>query len=244
MNLTDKVKKFVFDDLLILGFADKNYQEIAVNWVRYINKLDIKNYVIIALDGEAFDYLNKHKINVVKCEGSVSKKSGSGWKWRMDRIRELVDSSINVIHSDLDAVWLRNPLGILNNFDIVASSVENGFPTETSNRWGFTICMGWIFYRANSKVSSFLCKIFNSDKDYDDQTEFNNYLSSCISLSKMDTLHCGSHKFKIKDIDIKILNPEIIKRGDYNESALVCHPIMKKKADCKIQLKRRGLWFK
>ena len=65
MNLTDKVKPYVIDDLLILGFADKNYQEIAVNWVRYINKLDIINYVIIALDDEAFDYLNKHKINVV-----------------------------------------------------------------------------------------------------------------------------------------------------------------------------------
>tara|TARA_Y100000287_G_C14216865_1_gene353922 strand:+ start:880 stop:1614 length:735 start_codon:yes stop_codon:yes gene_type:complete len=242
VNLTDKVKPYVIDDLLILGFADKNYQEIAVNWVRYINKLDIKNYVIIALDDEAFDYLNKHKINVVICEGSVSKKSGSGWKWRMDRIRELVDSSINVIHSDLDAVWLRNPLGILNNFDIVASSVESGFPTDTRNRWGFTICMGWIFYRATKNVSSLLCKIFDGTKDYDDQTEFNNYLSSNISLDEMNKLHCGSREFKIQDIDIKILNSEIIKRGDYNETALVCHPMMKKKADCKTQLKRRGLW--
>lgn len=242
MNLTDKVKPYVIDDLLILGFADKHYQQIAINWVQYINKLAIKNYVIIALDTEAFEYLNDLQINVVMCEGSISKKSGSGWKWRMDRIRELVDSSINVIHSDLDAVWLKNPLGILDNFDIVASSVVHGFPTETSNRWGFTICMGWIFYRATKNVSSLLCKIFDGTKDYDDQTEFNNYLSSNISLDEMNKLQCGSREFKIQDIDIKILNSEIIKRGDYNETALVCHPMMKKKADCKTQLKRRGLW--
>ena len=62
------------------------------------------------------------------------------------------------------------------------------------------------------RVSSFLCKIFYKDKDYDDQTEFNNYLSSNISLDEMDTLHCGSREFKIQDIDIKILNSEIINR--------------------------------
>ena len=49
--------------------------------------------------------------------------------------RELVDSSINVTYRFR---WLlKNPLGILDNFDIVASSVEHGFPTETSNRWVF-----------------------------------------------------------------------------------------------------------
>ena len=157
-------------------------------------------------------------------------------------VYEVVDNSIDVLHSDLDAVWLRNPLCVLDNFDIVASSVKSGFPTDTRNRWGFTICMGWIFYRATKNVSSLLCKIFDGTKDYDDQTEFNNYLSSNISLDEMNKLQCGSREFKIQDIDIKILNSEIIKRGDYNESALVCHPMMKKKADCKTQLKRRGLW--
>lgn len=242
MNLLDKIKPYVDNNLIVLGFADKRYKEIAINWVKYIDKLGIKNYVIVALDTEVFGYLSEREINVIMCEGNISKKSGTGWKWRMDRIRELVDSSINVIHSDLDAVWLKNPLGILDNFDIVASSVVHGFPTETSNRWGFTICMGWIFYRATKNVSSLLCKIFDGTKDYDDQTEFNNYLSSNISLDEMNKLQCGSREFKIQDIDIKILNSEIIKRGDYNETALVCHPMMKKKADCKTQLKRRGLW--
>ena len=128
MNLLDKIIPYVDNNFIVLGFADKRYKEIAINWVKYIDKLGIKNYVIVALDTEVFKYLTDLEINVIMCEGHISKKSGTGWRWRMDKIRELVDNSIDVLHSDLDAVWLRNPINVLDNFDIVASSVENGFP--------------------------------------------------------------------------------------------------------------------
>lgn len=243
MNLINEISEYAENNLVIVSFANKRYQRIALNWVCHLDKLEITNYVIVSLGRETFDFLKLNNINTILEEGIVPRQAGSGWKWRTSQLHMFLESGLDVIHSDLDAVWLKNPLELLESeYDIIASSVVPGFPPETSKRWGFTMCMGWMFYRSTTATLSFFDKILEIEKDFDDQIEVNNYLSSRISLENIYNMMDGSCKMKLENLNIKVLGKGVVKRGDFDETAYVCHPLMKKQSDCETQLKRRGLW--
>jgi hypothetical protein len=228
---------------LIISFCNWNYSKVALNWVAYLEKLGITNYLIVSLDKKTEDFLRENSINTKLMEGQIPRRSGTGWRWRFQKTYDFLKSGTNIIHSDLDAVWLRNPLHLLDEeSDIIASVDRGGFPPETFERWKFTMCMGWMFYRSNSKVLGIFEDILLNEKDFDDQIEMNNYLSSRIMLENIYNMVDGGWKMKLENLNIKVLDKGVVKRGDFDENAYVCHPLMKKKADCKTQLKRRGLW--
>ena len=241
--MTNEISEYAENNLVIISFANKRYQRIALNWVCYLDKLEITNYAIVSLDEETYDFLKSNNINTIFMEGTVSRQAGSGWKWRTNKLYMFLESGLDVIHSDLDAVWLKNPLELVESeYDIIASSVVPGFPPETSKRWGFTMCMGWMFYRSTTATLSFFAKMLEIEKDFDDQIEVNDYLSSRISLENIYNMMDGSWKMKLENLNIKVLNKGAVKRGGFDENAYVCHPLMKKHADCETQLKRRELW--
>ena len=87
-----------------------------------------------------------------------------------------------IIHSDLDAVWIKNPISKLNSkYDIIASCDTGGFPVESFSKWNFTMCMGWVYFKNNSCVKSVFDKILKSKKNFDDQEEFNLYFQERLS---------------------------------------------------------------
>ena len=47
----------------------------------------------------------------------------------------------------------------------------------------------------------------------------------------------------VGDLKLKVLSEDEVFRGNFNEKAYVCHPLMKKHANREKQLKKRGLWF-
>ena len=66
-----------------------------------------------------------------------------GWRWRFQQTYEFVKDGYNVIHSDLDAVWLKNPLEMIDaKYDIIASMDTGDFhPKHTKN--GILQCV-WV----------------------------------------------------------------------------------------------------
>jgi hypothetical protein len=228
---------------LILSFCNFDYVKVALNWVEYLNKLEINNYLIVALDSETETFLKDHNVNTKLIKGEIPKRSGKGWRWRFQQTYEFVKDGYNVIHSDLDAVWLKNPLDIIDTkYDIIASTDTGGFPPETYQKWNFTMCMGWMYYASTNATLNLFESILKNKKNFDDQMEFNNYISDKVGIRDIYIKMDGSKKIQIDNAIICVLNENVIKRSDYDENAFVCHPLMKKKADCEIQLKRRGLW--
>ena len=228
---------------LILSFCNFDYVKVALNWVGYLNKLNINNYLIVALDSETETFLKEHNINTKLIEGEIPKRSGKGWRWRFQQTYKFVKDGYNVIHSDLDAVWLKNPLHLLDEeSDIIASVDRGGFPPETYEKWNFTMCMGWVYYANTDATLNLFESILKNKKNFDDQCEFNNYISDKVDINDIYNTMGGTKEIKINDATICVLNENVIKRSDYDENAYVCHPLMKKQSDCETQLKRRGLW--
>jgi len=230
---------------LIVTFCNYEYIRIALNWITCLQKVNVYSYLIIATDEEAFDALTNKKANVIYSPGNLPKRSGTGWKWRFQTISNLLNSGFNILHSDLDAIWLKNPLDLIDDeSDIIVSMDRGGWPPKTFEKLGFTMCMGWIYLKSTDIVKNALLKILDSKTtDIDDQQEFNDYVSDKVNTDNIYISESNERYMMSGNIKLRVLNEIDVLRGDYNSNSYVCHPLIKKQANKETQLKKRKLWF-
>ncbi len=231
------------NDFTIVSFCSFDYTEVAQNWVYYLNKHNIKNYVIIAMDEETYDYLNDNNINTRLVHGKILKKSGTGWKFRFQTILKLLKEG-NILHCDLDAIWLKNASNLLDNeHDIIASQDTGGWPPNAYKQMNFTMCMGWIYLKKNDNVINIFEKILEKESDFDDQQEFNEYVVDNLNSDHIYIKNEKERILEVGNVKIRVISETDVFRGNYNEASYVCHPLIKKQANKQVQLKKRGLWY-
>lgn len=206
----------------IIAFGNSRYKRIAHNWALYLQQHGITNYTIYSLDQETYDYLVENNINTELLNIAMFKSDfthanhGSSWDLRFNATRRLLESE-DVLHSDLDAIWLRDPLGFIDNsYDIVSSTGR--FPHKNA------LCMGWIYFRSCNAVKKVFDNILDNQKDFDDQQQFN--------------FEVAKH-----DLNIRMLGQDIVsRRKTHNDNTYVAHPSSDKNIDREKFLKRKNLW--
>lgn len=213
----------------IVAFGNYRYKRIAHNWALHLKRHEIKDYIIYALDQEIYDYLCKNNINTELL--SLNIFEGQSWNWieRLKFIYILLKKNINVLHSDLDAVWLHNPLSLIENeYDIVSST--GTFPEDVYNKVGFTLCMGWIYYKSSTIVKKLFESTLNAKThdNFDDQLEFNR-----------EIFNGNWQNLKLKTLDQSIISRD----QPYNEGTYVAHPLLPKHIDREVFLKQENLWI-
>ena len=145
-------------------------------------------------------------------------------------ISYLLEKGYNILHSDLDAVWLKNPTCFLSmDYDIIASI--GTFPKDVFERIGYTLCMGWIYYSSTNITKDLLkntLKIKVKD-NFDDQRELNRELFNNSNYKKLR---------------LKILDQSIVSRDQQHDTnTYVAHPLSPKYIDREKFLKSRDLWI-
>jgi len=211
----------------IIAFGNSRYKRIAHNWALYLHQHNIDNYIIYSLDQGIYKYLIKNKINT-----ELINLSGNNWNWRerVKYIYSLLNTGIDILHSDLDAVWQANPLEFIEkDYDIIAST--GSFPAGVSSRIGYTLCMGWIYYKSSTIVKKLFKNTLNRNLKgaFDDQREFNRELFN------------GS---RYKNLKLKTLDQSIVSREQpHSENTYVVHPVSKKNIDREKFLKSKNLWI-
>jgi len=242
-KLKDYVKSKVIDNKIIISFCNKLYKDIALNWVAHLKLLNITNYIIISTDRETEKYLKKHSVNTWYIRGNLSRRSGSGWRWRTESIRNILYFGYDLIHSDLDNVWLKDAQHLItSNYDMVVSRDDAGFPENVSKKWGFAICPGWMFLKSTTPCLLMLDEICSKTKDFDDQREINEYLYDMFGENYTKMVD-KSVELSCSDINVRVVSPDLIVRGDFIKGCYTCHPYMRKTSDCESQLKRRDFWI-
>jgi len=245
-------------NLKIISFCNYPYREIALNWVKHLKALSIDNYEVLCLDSESDEYLKSHG-----CHSRLLDEFNDDWitgcKHTMRRIfifKKYLEDGIDIIHSDTDALWLKNPIPDLiesNNQDIILSTVRHrgAFPPEVREAFGFTCCMGWIFFRSNHKTINYLDRFLNTREiKGSDQKNFNQFLLYNNPSSKShdlgDELHIdntGDENYNYNKLSLLALSKPLIKRGPIEEGTYVWHPNTKKEAEYKKQsFIDRGTW--
>ena len=245
-------------NLKIISFCNYPYREIALNWVKHLEALSIDNYEVLCLDTESDEYLKSHG-----CHSRVLDEFNDDWisgcKHTMRRtliFKKLLEEGFDIIHSDTDALWLKDPVSDLiesNDQDVIVSTVrhDNAFPPEVREAFGFTCCMGWIFFRSNNKTISYLDRFLNTREiKGSDQKNFNEFLLSNNPNIKTHELgdalsiyNTADENYNYKELSLLALSKPLVKRGPIEDETYVWHPNTRKEAEHKKQsFIDRGTW--
>lgn len=242
MNLESKNGSHLhYVDMKIVTFCNSRYKHIALNWISYLQSHKIYNYKIYALDQETFNFLNSLEVDTELIEVDIFNKDKWSSILRFNYVLKLLKDGINVLHSDLDAIWLKNPLEFISHdYDIVSSTGK--YPQNINERNGFTLCMGWIYYKSCDIVKDL---IKNTIRNYplnpnqsnnSDQFALNNELFSPKNQSNI-------FSEKYSNLKLKTLDQNIISRyNPHNCDTYVAHPYTAKRADREMFLKNEKLW--
>jgi len=172
--IINKVKKKNLTTIIV--FANYNYLLVLENWLESVNRIDVNNFLIISLDSKLHNYLIDKNINsrLRPCELDLGKL----WIHRIEVIEELLCEGYDIIHSDADAVWLKDPQPYLANLnqDMIFSQ-GTYWPLDVYEKWNFVLCCGFFYIRNNKKTKSFFEQLKERVKeDKDDQVSCNRLL--------------------------------------------------------------------
>jgi hypothetical protein len=141
---------------LILTFSDWNYRPILENWLLHLSALGLTGMRVYCLDEQTRDWCVEHAVDaeLVPWDGNL----GRLWQQRLAVFSELLANGIEFIHSDLDAVWLQNPLAPDSSArqpeDLVFSQ-GTIWPPDIHQVWGFVLCCGWFWVKPTPAVQEF-----------------------------------------------------------------------------------------
>jgi len=247
----------------IITFGNSAYIEVAKLWLKYISKLDLmKNVSIIALDEQIKKELSKYNVDIIDAGYDIKSKGiNDFWKFRCEIFLEIYEKYGSFIHSDLDAIWLKNPITYLKNIENnLIFSQGTIHPLKVFKKFGIVACCG--FFQVNESAASklFLKKLISDVELYgDDQESVNNILfKNKINLNFKNPYHekitfnnkesyslkcsnlpiCGELKnFYGQKLSIAYLPHKFFTRVNnlINKDTIVAHPLTAKNNEDKLK---------
>lgn len=91
---------------------------------------------------------------------------------RIPYLIKLVGEGRDVLVSDIDAIWLRDPLPELESIQAGIVSSRGSSPPGVARSWGSTFCMGFIFFRGSDPRVRAALQV-GTRPMHEDQTDFN-----------------------------------------------------------------------
>jgi len=146
-------------EALPIVFATDNFAPLLSNWLRHTKAAGVTGSLVVAMDQGLFDRLARAGIACVR--HGYNGTFGDLWYQRTLVFEWLAAAGIDFIHSDADAVWLRDPRPLCfadAGFDLVFSQGIN-FPAETWRDWGFVLCCGLFAVRAKPATATFFAAV-------------------------------------------------------------------------------------
>jgi len=163
-------------NIKIVVFANYNYLPVLTNWLVAMNTINVENIMIVSLDKELHNYLKEQHVTSLlrPCELDLGKL----WIHRVKVLLELMEKGYDIIHSDADAVWLKDPIAYLNSikYDMIFSQ-GTYWPKDVHEKWGFVLCCGFFYIKNNINTLTFIKELYERvTEDKDDQVSCNRLL--------------------------------------------------------------------
>jgi hypothetical protein len=184
---------------LIFTLVSKEYIQTGLNWIRATQRLGIDDFLVICGDQFAYETLSGLGIHTVRAhinEGELdasflsrvgfSAKGLAMTALKFPVARLLVGAGYNVIFSDADAVWLRDPRPYIDGSDIAFQRIDH-HPAPVSRLWGFAACTGFVCFAHGAETVAFLDRCIEHHRSFhSDQVALNVAL-----LQGEPSWHCG-----------------------------------------------------
>lgn len=244
---------------LIVVFANRRYLDVLLNWMEAMRRLGVTDYLVVSMDKKMYQHMRRHGIRTILAQSG--KSLTDLWILRIDVFYCLIDCGIDVVHSDADAIWLRNPIPEYfqaeKELDLIASQGTR-WPPDVFKQWGFVLCCG-LFYMKSTPASVALLKKLRGhvEETGDDQKSLNQILvemkidwnveSEYRVPFKKWLLRCSHRMIRSRGADIRVgVLPfnKFPRIADEQDQPYVVHPIGRKnQSDKRAGLAKRNLWF-
>ncbi|MBI1260743.1 MAG: hypothetical protein GC184_03370 [Rhizobiales bacterium] len=242
----------------VVTFVSEDYIPIGLNWLAAFNALGIAARIrIVALDTATRDAFPSELVLYRPCD---PRRRALLWQHRIRVLNEMLAEGLSLIHSDVDAVWLRDPLPALAacRTDMVFSQ-GTIWPPDVHQRQGIVLCCGF-FYLANTAAVRDFFHIVERQVaiDKDDQITINRLLDQAGISWDVDAPYTLSYRNKeiraSRDVirsregtipSVAILPHHLFPRlvEEMHDNVIVCHPLAPKTCQDKIDvLSSLGLW--
>ena len=132
---------------LIITFCSRDYIPVLANFVAALRKLKRRPLRVYCLDADTYDFCLSADVQArrVAWDGSLE----SLWTKRVEVFCDLMEDKHDFIHSDADAIWLRDPVDLWTSGDVDMSFSQGAIhPPDTHRALGFVLCCG--FFRVNA----------------------------------------------------------------------------------------------
>lgn len=152
---------------VVLQVVSDRYIDVQRNFVHLMERnsgFTRENLYLVCMGREALEILVGYGIRCVPVTQAEHFAKRDIWKLRLRVLRCLLEAGHDVIMSDSDALWLKDPLEYLSptggtpTKTAVGSRIVHGgssivasrgrFPRDLAREWGSTMCMGFVLFRA------------------------------------------------------------------------------------------------
>jgi hypothetical protein len=165
---------------LIVTFADARYLPLLEIWLGNLRRFGLRRIRVYCLDAEVLAWCKAQAVEAAEVEwrGDLSDL----WVRRIQVFSALLDAGEDFIHSDTDAIWLRNPLqsgSAPGRDEDLVFSQGTVWPLDIHDRWGFVLCCGWFWARPTPAAGAFFLALeADVQASGDDQVSVNRLLAA------------------------------------------------------------------
>jgi hypothetical protein len=143
-------------DPLVIAFSDARYLPLLSIWLGNLRRLGLTRIRVYSLDAQTTAWCREQGADAV--EMSWAGDLRDLWVRRIQVFSGLLREGEEFIHSDTDALWLRNPLregSVPGCTEDLVFSQGTVWPPDVHDRWGFVLCCGWFLARPTAAVIAF-----------------------------------------------------------------------------------------
>ena len=166
----------------IVAFVNADYIPVARNWMLALKAIGRdKDAVVVSLDEETRAAFLPAQV-LHRPLALDSSNLAPLWVHRIGVLRELLSSGVAVIHSDVDALWLRDPLPDIERCETpVVFSQGTIWPPDVHAIHRVVLCCGFFYLAAQPEVVAFLDAAEDQiQADKDDQVAVNRVVVNMI----------------------------------------------------------------
>lgn len=248
----------------VVTFCNADYIPVAENWLRALRAINMDRHaIVVALDKGARDAFSTDCVLYRPLPPNAQDLSAL-WLHRIAVLREILSTGDAVIHSDSDAVWLRNPIPDIEHCgSSIVFSQGTVWPKDVHRVHGLVLCCGFFYLAPNPDVLEFLeevaCRV---ELDRDDQIAVNRIVAERVGhweiedpyeIPFKDSRFIASRKpirtrVAGKDggeVGLAVLPHHAYPRlvDEISEETVVAHPLLGKTLDEKVAcLSQLGIW--
>ena len=148
---------------VIISFLTKEYLSVGWTWIEAMKCIGLSNFIIVAGDAETSQALKGQGVTCIEAAldigdadpcwispGGFTPKGLGLCVLKFPVVLKLLREGFDVVLSDVDAIWLRNPLPVITATVDMAFQRVAHFPKPFVKYWGFAACSGFVFFRATA----------------------------------------------------------------------------------------------